>query len=244
MELPHLIVFYLFLEQFHTDYSKYTYMPRRQAASQDKARQAATIAVNDGRPLSFCRKSKWNLTEKKITSCSFQWVDIILFSLGFFFCRQPPWSCVAPTVCVCAISTCTGLLRLCVSACMFVCVCECFIIIFRAARLEAPAFCRFFIYLFYAYAHTRQAVWQVSPTEWLPGWLADCLCPCPCLRLRLLATPCCRRSWWWHCRGCGCSVTRSGVCLARAKEGEDEKCVPIILCIVLCGIYTLIFVVF
>lgn len=114
MELPHLIVFYLFLEQFHTDYSKYTYMPRRQAASQDKARQAATIAVNDGRPLSFCRKSKWNLTEKKITSCSFQWVDIILFSLGFFFCRQPPWSCVAPTVYVCAISTCTGLLRVCV----------------------------------------------------------------------------------------------------------------------------------
>lgn len=116
MELPHLIVFYLFLEQFHTDYGKYTYMPRRQAGSQDKARQAATIAVNDGRPLSFCRKSKWNLTEKKITSCSFQWVDIILFSLGFFFCRQPPWSCVAPTVYVCAISTCTGLLRVCVCA--------------------------------------------------------------------------------------------------------------------------------
>lgn len=58
MELPHLIVFYLFLEQFHTDYSKYMYMPRRQPGSQDKARQAANIAVNDGRPLSFCRKSK------------------------------------------------------------------------------------------------------------------------------------------------------------------------------------------
>lgn len=51
----------------------------------------------------FHSATKWNLTEKKITSCSFQWVDIILFS--------------------------------CPSG--------------------SSAGSQFFIYLFYAYAHTR-----------------------------------------------------------------------------------------
>lgn len=209
MELPHLIVLYLFLEQFHTDYSKYTFMPR---GSQQRG-AGPTIAVNVGRPLSFCRKSKWNLTEKKITSCSFQWVDIILFSLGFFssffFATPAPRS----THCVSHIHVHSHSLVL--GAC--VCVCVYFIIIFRAVRLEAPAFCRFFIYLFYAYAHTRQAVWQVSPTEWLPGWLADCLPPCPppCLLWELMVV--------WvpvsPCRGCGWSATRCEVAWSNSGKG-------------------------
>lgn len=175
MELPHLIVFYLFLEQFHTDYSKYTYMPRRQAASQDKARQAATIAVNDGRPLSFCRKSKWNLTEKKITSCSFQWVDIILFSLGFFLPSAPLVLRSTHCVCVCAISTCTGLLRVCVCECVHVCVCV-WVLHHHLPGCASRSSCFLSIfYLFILCLRTYAPSSLTGVADWVAAWLTSWL---------------------------------------------------------------------
>lgn len=56
---------------------------------------------------------------------------IMLVSMGrhniifpwFFFCRQPPWSCVAPTVCVCVPYPRAQAFYACVCECVHVCVC-------------------------------------------------------------------------------------------------------------------------
>lgn len=126
------------------------------------------MPVNDGRPLSFCRKSKWNLTEKKITSCSFQWVDIILFSLVFFL--QPRLQAQHPL--------CKPYPRAQPYA-VYVCMCGCVYVCVYASssssglRLVAPfAFCQFF-FIYFMPTHIRAK--QFDRCRRLSGCLPACL---------------------------------------------------------------------
>lgn len=104
---------------------------------------------------------------------------IMLVSMGrhniifpwFFFCRQPPWSCVAPTVCVCAISTCTGLLRVCVRVRACLCVCVSASSSSSGLRVSKLLLSVDFLFIYFMPTHIRAK--QFDRCRRLSGCLAD-----------------------------------------------------------------------
>lgn len=104
---------------------------------------------------------------------------IMLVSMGrhniifpwFFFCRHPPWSCLAPTVCVCHIHVHRPSTRVCVSACMFVYVCVCASSSSSGLRVSKLLLSVDFLFIYFMPTHIRAK--QFDRCRRLSGCLAD-----------------------------------------------------------------------